>query len=107
MGVADRICLYTHPFTARNQASKTLEKVDQVIKQASRDESNNQAFILTIKFLDRRHRWKYRAHSSDYPLRNNTSGSLSLGDAGEGEGEGEHIMANPTPKQHHIHFILT
>ena len=41
------------------------EKVDQVIKQASRDESNNQAPILTIKGLDRRRMWKYRAHSSD------------------------------------------
>ena len=68
MGVADRICLYTRPFTKRNQAIKILEKVDQAIKQASRDESNDQAFILTIKFLDRRRRWKYRAHSSDYPL---------------------------------------
>ena len=67
MGVADRIHLYTHLFTTRNQAIKTLEKVDQVIKQASRDESNDQAFILMIKFLDCRCRWKYRAHS-DYPL---------------------------------------
>ena len=58
--------LYTRLFSTRNQAIKTLEKVDQVIKHASKDESNDQAFILTIKFLDRRHRWKYRAHSSDY-----------------------------------------
>ena len=68
MGMADRIHLYMCPFTTRNQAIKTLEKVDQAIKQASRDESNDQAFILTIKFLDRHRRWKYRAHSSDYPL---------------------------------------
>ena len=68
MGVANHIRLYTCPFTTRNQAIKTPEKVDQAIKQASRDESNDQAPILTIKFLDRRHRWKYRAHSSDYPL---------------------------------------
>ena len=68
MGVADRICLYTCPFATRNQPIKTPEKVDQAIKQASRDESNDQAPILTIKFLDCRHRWKYRAHSSDYPL---------------------------------------
>ena len=35
MGVANRIRLYTGPFTIRNQAIKTLEKVDQAIKQAS------------------------------------------------------------------------
>ena len=68
MGVADRIRLYMRPFITRNQAIKTPEKVDQTIKQAPRDESNDQALILTIKFLDRRRRWKYRAHSSDYPL---------------------------------------
>ena len=68
MGMANRISLYMHLFTTRNQGIKTLEKVDQAVKQASRDESNDQAFILTIKFLDRRRRWKYRAHSSDYLL---------------------------------------
>ena len=68
MGVADRIHLYTCPFTTRNQAIKTPDKVDQAIKQASRDESNDQGSILTIKFLDRHRRWKYRAYSSDYPL---------------------------------------
>ena len=68
MGMADRIRLYTCPFTTRNQAIKTAEKVDQAIKQAFRDESNDHAPILTIKFLDRRRRWKYRAHSSNYPL---------------------------------------
>ena len=68
MGVAIRIRLHMRPFTTRNQVIKTPEKVDQVIKQASRDESNNQAPILTIKFLDCRRRWKFRAHSSDYPL---------------------------------------
>ena len=66
MGVADHIRLYMRPFITRNQAIKTPEKVDQAIKQASRDESNDQALILTIKFLDRRCRWKYRAHNSDY-----------------------------------------
>ena len=68
MGVTGRIRLYMRPFIARNQAIKTPEKVDQTIKQASRDESNDQALILTIKFLDRRRRWKYRVHNSDYPL---------------------------------------
>ena len=44
-----------------------LEKIDQVIKQALRDESNDQAFVnLMIKFLDYRRRWK--VHSSEYPL---------------------------------------
>ena len=38
IGVANRIYLYTHPFTTRLQVIKTQEKVDQVIKQASRDE---------------------------------------------------------------------
>ena len=37
MGMADHICLYMRPFTTRNQVIKTPEKVDQVIKQASRD----------------------------------------------------------------------
>ena len=68
MGVADRICLYTSPFTTRNQEIKTLAKADQVIKQASRDKSSDQAVILAIKILDRRRSWKYRAHCSDYPL---------------------------------------
>ena len=75
MGVADRIRLYNImcPFTTKNQAIKTPQKVDQVIKQASRDKSNDQAPILTIKFLDRRRRWKYKALSSysDYPLKTN------------------------------------
>ena len=70
--MADRICLYTSPFTTRNQELeiKTLEKLGQTIKQASRDESSDQASISTIKILDRRRSWKYRAHSSDYPLYN-------------------------------------
>ena len=71
MGVADHIHLHTHPFTTTNQAIKMPEKVDQAIKQASRDESNDLIFILTVKFLDRRRRWKYRAHGSDYPLLGN------------------------------------
>ena len=66
--MVDRICLYTSPFITRNQEIKTLEKLNQAIKQASRDESSDQAPISTIKILDRRHSWKYRAHSSDYPL---------------------------------------
>ena len=65
MGVANCIRLYTRLFTTKNQAIKTPGKVDQAIKQASRDESNDQAPILTIKYHCR---WKYRAHSSDYPL---------------------------------------
>ena len=63
--VADRTRLCTSPFTTRNQEIKAL---DQAIKQALRDESSDQATISTIKILDRRRSWKYRAHSSDYPL---------------------------------------
>ena len=66
--MVDRIRLYTSPFITRNQEIKTLEKLNQAIKQASRDESSDQASISTIKILDRRRSWKYRAHSSDYPL---------------------------------------
>ena len=66
--MADRICLYTSPFTIRNQEIKTLENLDQAIKQASRDESSDQAPISMIKILDHHRSWKYRAHSSDYPL---------------------------------------
>ena len=51
MDVVDSTRLYTCPFTTRNQAIKTLEKVGQAIKQASRDESDDQAFSLMIKFL--------------------------------------------------------
>ena len=61
--MVDRIRLYTSPFITRNQEIKTLQKLNQVIKQASRDESSDQASISTIKILDRRHSWKYRAHS--------------------------------------------
>ena len=68
--MADSIRLYTSPFTTRNQEIKTPEKLDQAINQASRDESSDQVSISTIKILDRRRSWKYRAHtcSSDYPL---------------------------------------
>ena len=41
--MVDRIRLYTSPFITRNQEIKTLEKLNQVIKQASRDESSDQA----------------------------------------------------------------
>ena len=57
--MANRIRLYTSPFTTRNQEIKTLEKLDQVIKQASRDESSDQASISTIKILDHYRSWKY------------------------------------------------
>ena len=43
----------------RNQEIKTIDKKDQAIKQASGNESNNQALILVIKILDRRRSWKY------------------------------------------------
>ena len=66
--MADRIRVYTSPFTTRNREIKTLEKLDQAIKQASRDESSYQVSISTIKILDSRRSWKYRAHSSDYPF---------------------------------------
>ena len=65
--MANRIRLYTSPFTIRNQEIKTLEKLDQAIKQASRDESSDQASV-SIKILDRCRSWKYGAHCSDYPL---------------------------------------
>ena len=68
--MADCIRLYTSLFTIRNQEIKTLEKLDQAIKQASRDKSSDQASISTIKIVDRHCSWKYRAHSSDYPLAN-------------------------------------
>ena len=68
--MVDCIHLYTSPLITRNQEIKTLEKLDQAIKQASRDESSDEASISAIKILDRRHSWKYRAHSSDYPLFN-------------------------------------
>ena len=57
MGVADHILLNMRLFTTRNKAIKTLEKIDQAIK-----------VYQAIKFLDHHRRWKYRAHSSDYPL---------------------------------------
>ena len=66
--MADHICLCTSLFTTRNQEIKTLEKLDQAIKQASRDESSNQASISTVKIFDRHRSWKYRSHSSDYTL---------------------------------------
>ena len=66
--MADRIRLCTSPFTTRKQEIKALENLDQAIKQASRDESSDQATISTIKILDCRRSWKYRAHGSDYPL---------------------------------------
>ena len=75
--MADRICLYTCPFTTRNQEIKTLEKIDKAIKQASRNESNDQAQFLVIKILDRRHSWKYRTHSGDYPLNSVTTITLT------------------------------
>ena len=46
--MANCIHLYTSPFTTRNQEIKTLEKLDQAIKQASRDELSDQASISTI-----------------------------------------------------------
>ena len=65
-GVAARVRSYTCPFITVNQA---LGKLDQAIKQASRIESRDQEGILAIKTFDRRRRWKYGAHSGDYPLR--------------------------------------
>ena len=61
-------CTYHHSFITANQAIKALGKLDQAIKQASRNESRDQAGILAIKTLDRRRRWKYGVHSGDYPL---------------------------------------
>ena len=60
--MADRIRLYTCQFTTRNQVIKTPEKVDQVIKQVPMDESNYQAPILMIKFLDHRCRYISTGH---------------------------------------------
>ena len=39
---------YIRPFTIRIQQIKTLERLNQVIKQASGTESNNQVLILTL-----------------------------------------------------------
>lgn len=39
-----------------NQMIKMLEKVEQAVKQASRDESKDQALILIINLIDHRHR---------------------------------------------------
>ena len=39
-------CTYVCLYTLRNQAIKKLERVDQVIKQASGNDSNDQALIL-------------------------------------------------------------
>ena len=68
IGVAVRVRSYTCPFITVNQAIKALGKLDQAIKQASRNESRDQEGILAIKTFDRRRRWKYGAHSGDYPL---------------------------------------
>ena len=46
---------------------KTLEWLNQAIKQASRDELSSQALISEVKILDCHCRWEYRAHSGDYP----------------------------------------
>ena len=66
--MANCIHLYTSPFTTRNQEIKTLEKLDQAIKQASRDELSDLASISTIKVLDCCRSWKYKTHNGDYPL---------------------------------------
>ena len=50
MGTADCLRSYIR-LLARNQVFKTLENVDQMITQALRDGSRDQAAILTIKFL--------------------------------------------------------
>ena len=68
VGVAAHVRLYTCPFIIANQAIKALGTLDQAIKQASRNESRDKAGILAIKTFDRRRRWKYGVHSSDYPL---------------------------------------
>ena len=51
---------------------KSRHQKRQAVKQASRNESNDQAFILAIKLLDRRRSWKYKTHTSDYPLTQST-----------------------------------
>ena len=68
MGVVTRVRSCTCPFITANQAIKALRKLDQAIKQASRNESRDQAGILAIKTFDRRRRWKYGVDSGDYPL---------------------------------------
>jgi hypothetical protein len=51
MGVAYRMCLYTSLFTTRNQEIKTLERIDQAIKQASRKNQTIKHSFWRSKFL--------------------------------------------------------
>ena len=59
MGVAARVRSYTCPFITANQAIKVLGKLDQAIKQASRNELRDKAGILAIKTFDCCRRYRY------------------------------------------------
>ena len=54
----------------KKSSDQEARKLDQAIVQASRDKSN--------KILDRRHKWKHRVHSGDYPLSNKQTPSTAL-----------------------------
>jgi hypothetical protein len=44
------------------QESRDQDRIDQAIKQASRNEPNDQALILAINIFDQCRSWKYRTH---------------------------------------------
>ena len=50
------------------QEIKNNSQVNQAIKESFRVRSSDQGLNLAIKIFDRRRRWKYGAHSGDYPL---------------------------------------
>ena len=54
----------THPFTTSNQRIKTLERLDQAIKQVPRYESSDQGLIFAINMFDR---LRGISSSGDYP----------------------------------------
>ena len=45
-----------------------LERLNQTLRLASRDESIDQTLILIIEILDHHCRWKCGAYVGDYPL---------------------------------------
>ena len=51
-----------------DQEIKNKSQVNQAIKESFGVRSSDQELNLAIKIFDRRRRWKYSAHSGDYPL---------------------------------------
>ena len=68
MGVVSCVRSNTCLFITANQAIKALVKLDQAIKQASRNKLRDQEGTSAIKAFDCSRRWKYGVHSGDYPL---------------------------------------